>query len=122
MKKLPPILFCMLPLLALAFVVSGRAEETKAPSKAMLKKYDANNDGVISDEEKAAGKASAKEAREQRRAEELEKYDANKDGKINPEERAKIKADRDAEKAARKAEREAKKAEREAMKTKRDAK
>ena len=52
MKKITPILFCMLPLFALAFVVSGRAEEAKAPSKEMLRKYDTNNDGVISDDEK----------------------------------------------------------------------
>ena len=122
MKKITPILFCMLPLFALAFVVSGRAEEAKAPSKEMLRKYDTNNDGVISDDEKAAGKASANEAREARRAEELEKYDENKDGKINKDERAKIIADRKAEKSARKAERDAEKAERDAMKAAKDAK
>lgn len=122
MKLSTPIRLCMLALFTLAFVVSGRAEEGKAPSKEMLKKYDTNKDGVISEEEKAAGKAAAKESREARRAEELAKYDENKDGKINKDERAKIMADREAEKAARKAERDARKAERDAMKADKESK
>jgi len=120
-----PLSFCMLALASLAFVVSGRAEEgkaDKAPSKEMLKKYDSNNDGMISAEEKEAGKAAAKAEREVRRQAELEKYDENKDDKINKDERAKIMADKEAEMQAHKAEMAAKKAEREANKAEMEAK
>jgi len=91
--------------IGLALVTTVRAGEDgeKPPSKAMLEKYDTNHDGVISEEEKEAGQAAAKAAREARRQEELEKYDENKDGKINRDERAKIKADREAEQEAKKA-------------------
>ena len=109
----------MLTLAALAFVFTALSEEgsgKKGPSKEMLKKYDTNEYGVISDAEKEAGKMAAKAGREGRRAEELEKYDENKDSKINKDERAKIKAARAAEETVHKAERDAKKAERRAMK------
>jgi hypothetical protein len=105
MKTRFAIAFIVSALSGLAFVTTVRADQEgdKPPSKAMLEKYDANHDGVISEEEKEAGKAAAKEAREARRQEELDKYDENKDGKINRDERAKIKADREAEKEAKKA-------------------
>ena len=60
----------MLTLAALAFVFTALSEEgsgKKGPSKEMLKKYDTNEDGVISDAEKEAGKMAAKAGREGRR-------------------------------------------------------
>lgn len=56
----------------------------------ILKKYDKDGDGKLSDEE---GKA----AREGRRKEMLEKYDADGDGKITGDERKKMDEDRRSE-------------------------
>jgi multidrug efflux pump subunit AcrA (membrane-fusion protein) len=97
--------------LALAFgltAVSAQDDgekKDKGPSKADLKKYDANHDGCLDETEKAKAKAD----KEAKRQAELDKYDANKDGKINKDEREQKKADAEAAKAAKKAEREAKK-------------
>ena len=102
----------MLALVTLAFVIPAQAEagEKKAPSKHMLKKYDLNKDGMISESERAVVQAKAKMTRAEKRAAELAKYDENKDGKINKNERAVIKVDRAAAKAAKKLEKAAKKA------------
>lgn len=105
--------------MALAFVSTGLATEgsaEKAPSKAALKKYDADKDGKLSDEEIAKKKEDAKAKRDETKKEALEKYDANKDGKLTADEKAKKKADHEAAVAAKKAEKEAKKAEKEAKK------
>jgi hypothetical protein len=103
---------------SLAFVVSGysqeKTSEPKAPSKAALKKYDADKDGKLSDEEKAKGKAEAKEKSEKAKKEALAKYDANANGKLDPEEKEKMKAEQMAEKEARKAQHEARKMEKNA--------
>ncbi|GIK99805.1 MAG: hypothetical protein BroJett029_40140 [Alphaproteobacteria bacterium] len=105
----------MLACCALALAVTGHAEEKakepKAPSKAMLKKYDADNDGKLSDAEKAKAKADEKAKRDEKRQQDLKEYDANADGKINKDEREKMKADKAAEREARKAGKEARKAE-----------
>lgn len=93
---------------ALALAVTGHAEEKakepKGPSKTMLKKYDADQDGKLSDEETAKAKADAKAKREEKKQEELKEYDANADGKLNKDEREKMKADKAAAREARKAE------------------
>jgi hypothetical protein len=52
--------------------------------KAMLKKFDANGDGVLSDEEKATAKAKT----EERQAKFLKKNDTNGDGVLSDEERS----------------------------------
>ncbi|MBX3749000.1 MAG: hypothetical protein KF897_02815 [Opitutaceae bacterium] len=100
---------------ALALAVTGHAEEKakepKEPSKAMLKKYDADQDGKLSEAEKAKAKADAKAKREATKQAALKEYDANADGKLNKDEREKMKADKAAEREARKAEKEARKAE-----------
>jgi len=99
---------------ALALAVTGHAEEKakepKEPSKAMLKKYDADQDGKLSEAEKAKAKADAKAKREATKQAALKEYDANADGKLNKDEREKMKADKAAEREARKAEKEARKA------------
>lgn len=122
MKKLLfPKLISMLACFALAFVVTGYSEESsdpKGPSKEALKKYDADGDGKLSEEEAAKRKADIQAKAAQTKKENLEKYDADGDGKLSPEEREKRKADEEAEKVAKKAEREAKKAEKAEQKAK----
>ncbi len=99
---------------ALALAVTGQAEEKakepKGPSKAMLRKYDADQDGKLSEPEKAKAKADAKAKRDARKQEALKEYDANTDGKLNKNEREKMKVEKAAEREARKAEKEARKA------------
>jgi hypothetical protein len=103
--------------LALAFVTTAvsaqdnEPKKEKAPSKAALKKYDANADGKLDEAETAKMKADEKAKRDAQKAEDLAKYDADKDGKLSKEETAKIKADKDAAKAATKEAKEAKKTE-----------
>jgi hypothetical protein len=105
-------------ILALALMVAvspARADEPapkkeKVPTKAELKKYDANGDGQLDEAETAKMKADEKARHDAQRAEELAKYDANKDGKLNKEEKEKEKADKEAAKAEKKAEKEAKQA------------
>lgn len=115
--KLSALLACF----TLAFVVTSNGEETakepKAPSKAALKKYDADQDGKLNDEEKARAKAEAKEKREAKKQETLKKYDANANGKLDEEEKGKMKAEHTAEKEARQAEKAARKAEKTAGET-----
>jgi hypothetical protein len=110
--KIAPALLALSLLLAVSPV---RAEDTppkkeKAPSKAELKKYDANGDGQLDEAETAKMKADEKAKRDAQRAEELAKYDANRDGKLNKEEREKEKADKAAARAEKKAEKDARQA------------
>ncbi len=111
-----------LALLALALTVLPAAlHAEEATDKKLTKnqqKYDADKDGKLSEEEKAAANEAAKAKAKETRESNKEKYDANKDGKIDAEERAKKKADKQADKEARKAEREANKAAKEAEKAK----
>ena len=55
--------------------------------KAILEKFDTNNDGELSEEEKAAMKKAMEERREAGKAKMLERFDTNKDGKLSEEER-----------------------------------
>jgi len=119
-RSLPRKITALLACFTLAFVVTGKGEENntepKPPSKAALKKYDADHDGKLSDEEKARAKAEAREKREAKKEAELKKYDDNGNGKLDQGEKAKMKADSAAAKEARKAEREARNAEKKAGK------
>lgn len=114
MKPLP-LRILLAGLVALAFSITtalaqdSEDKKPRGPSKADLKKYDANQDGTLDEAETAAMKADKEAQRAAKREADLEKYDENKDGKINKNEREKKKADDAAEKAAKKAEREAKK-------------
>jgi Ca2+-binding EF-hand superfamily protein len=117
MKTLPLRLFGMLAGFSLAFLVTGYSEESsneKAPSKEALKKYDADGDGKLSEEEQAKRRSDIAAKAAQTRKENLDKYDVDGDGKLSKEEREAKKAAEAAEKAAAKAEREAKKAEKKA--------
>ena len=97
--------------LATSIAQDSSEKKARGPSKADLKKYDANQDGTLDEAEAAAMKADKDAAKSAKREAELEKYDENKDGKINKNEREKKMADDAAEREAKKAEREAKKAE-----------
>jgi hypothetical protein len=119
MKTTPPHR-CAPALLALALLVTvpafaaepAAAEKEKKLTKNQ-EKYDADRDGKLSDEEKAAAKAAATAKAKETREANLAKYDADKDGKLSDEEKSRKKADEDAAKAASKAEREAKKSQKE---------
>ncbi|HVZ65594.1 MAG TPA: hypothetical protein VG936_13585 [Lacunisphaera sp.] len=112
-------------LLALALVTVpavGRADDS-APAKKLTKaqeKYDADNDGKLSDAERARAReeatAKAKKTREEHQKLALEKYDANGDGKLDKEEKAKMKADAEAAREEKQAERATRKAARDAKK------
>ncbi|MFA6959762.1 MAG: hypothetical protein WC205_03310 [Opitutaceae bacterium] len=101
-------------LVAVCAISTSKADETKDAKKVppgILKKYDANNDGVLDEKEKAvmeADKAAKKAATEAKR---LAKYDANKDGKLDEAELAAEKADKKAAADKKKAEMEKKAAE-----------
>jgi hypothetical protein len=72
--------------LGLAFLAQAAeadAKKPKGPSKADLKKYDADHDGSLDEAENAQRKADAAVKRAEKRKERLEKYDENGDGKIN---------------------------------------
>jgi hypothetical protein len=104
----------------IAFADDPKPEpKEKGPSKADLKKYDANNDGTLDEAESAKLKADKEAKREADKKARLEKYDTNKDGKVDKTEAEAEKADKEkakAEKQAAKEAKEAKKAEREAKK------
>ena len=95
--------------LALALIVPAvSAQESsppkpKAPSKADLKKYDANADGRLDEGETAQKKAEAKAKRDAQKAQELARYDADRDGKLSAEEKAREKSDKQAVKEAKQA-------------------
>jgi hypothetical protein len=112
MKTIRKTLIIAPGLLALALLAApAGAEETKK-EKTLTKnqqKYDADKDGKLNDDEKAAAKEGAKAKAKQTREENLAKYDANHDGKLDADEKARKQADEEAAKAAAKAEREAKK-------------
>ncbi len=113
MKIQNPIPRLVPALLALALVAVPASLFADAGEKKLTKsqqQYDADKDGKLSEEEKAAAKEGAKAKAQATRDSNREKYDANGDGKLDKEERAQKKADEQAAKEARKAEREAKKA------------
>ena len=120
MFKPSPIVKVVPALLALTLMVTPLALRAESEAAKKLsknqEKYDADKDGKLSDEEKAAAKEGAKAKAKETREANLKKYDANGDGKLEPEEKAKKKADDQAEHDAAKAEREARKAAREAEK------
>lgn len=119
--KLPRYLAAGLCALAFAFVsatsyAQDAEKKPKGPSKADLKKYDANADGQLDDAEMATMKAAKDAKKAADKQARLDKYDTNKDGKISKEE----KAVEDADKAAKKAKDAEKKADRAKEKSKKD--
>ena len=87
---------------------SKNTKEKKVPP-AILKKYDANKDGVLDETEKAALEADVAKSKAAAEAKRLAKYDANKDGKLDESELATEKAEKKAAADKKKAEMEKKK-------------
>lgn len=89
--------------LAFALTIPTISADEKAPTEKTpkAKRGDANKDGVVSEEEKAAAKAARDKKAE---AKALAKYDANKNGVLDPEEKAQQEADRKADREKKKAE------------------
>lgn len=110
--RLVPALLALVLLAVPAALAAEDATEKKLTKN--QQQYDADKDGKLSDEEKAAAKEAAKAKAKETRETNLEKYDANKDGKLDKDERAQKKADEEAAKETKKAEKEAKKAAKEA--------
>lgn len=63
-------------------------EKPKQLPAAILRKYDADKDGVLNEEEKSAWKADVQRGRQEAQARRLEKYDSNRDGKLDKSEKA----------------------------------
>jgi len=104
-------------LIAVSAITVSQADETKKEKPVppgILKKYDANKDGVLDETEKAAWEADKAKRRSSDEARRLGKFDANKDGKLDESELA-------AEKAAKKEAADKKKAEAEKKKADADA-
>jgi hypothetical protein len=108
--------------LAFAFTTvlaqEGEEKKPRGPSKADLKKYDTNQDGVLDEAESAAMKADKDAKKAADKQARLDKYDTNKDGKISKEEKAVEDADKAAAKEMKKARDEEKKADRAKEKSK----
>ena len=74
-----------------------------------LRRFDADRDGKLNEQEQAKWEADVAAKSKETRRRNLEKYDADGDGKLSEGEKDKRKADENAAKEARKAEREVKK-------------
>jgi hypothetical protein len=59
------------------------------PPPEMMKQFDKDGDGQLSEEERKAMREKMQSRMEEQRKEMLEKFDADKDGKLSPEEREK---------------------------------
>ena len=64
------------------------SEKPKSLPAAIMRKYDVDQNGLLSDSEKAAWKADVQRGRAEAQAKRLEKYDANGDGKLDKLEKA----------------------------------
>src|SRR6266487_1375352 len=66
----------------------GGRHGRRGPDQAqLLEKFDANHNGVLDPEEKAAAKAEWEAHRQEREAKMLERLDANHNGVLDPEEK-----------------------------------
>src|SRR2546426_11470960 len=54
----------------------------------LVEKFDANKDGKLDEQERAAAKAFVKDRLLQRKAQIIERFDTNHDGQLSPDERA----------------------------------
>ncbi len=63
--------------------------------KRMLEKFDANKDGQLDDQEKAAMKAEFDARHAERKAKFMEKFATNKDGQLDEQEKAAVKSEFD---------------------------
>jgi hypothetical protein len=83
-----------LVLLAFPLIVTAAFAEEPAPEKAktlppaILRKYDADRDGRLSETERTAWKEDVQRGRAEAQARRLERFDANHDGKLDKTEKA----------------------------------
>jgi Ca2+-binding EF-hand superfamily protein len=83
-----------LVLLAFPLIVTAAFAEEPAPEKAktlpaaILRKYDADRDGRLSETERTAWKEDVQRGRAEAQARRLERFDANHDGKLDKAEKA----------------------------------
>ena len=76
----------LLALVGSPFALIAQDESVEKPRQlpaAILRKYDADKDGMLNEEEKSAWKADVQRGRRDAQARRLEKYDANRDGKLD---------------------------------------
>lgn len=86
----------LLALVGSPFALIAQDESVEKPRQlpaAILRKYDADKDGMLNEEEKSAWKADVQRGRRDAQARRLEKYDANRDGKLDKVEKAAATAD-----------------------------
>lgn len=88
-KMKPTTLFALAALIATCSFAAAEEKPQKGPKgpkgppPELVKEFDKDGNGSLSDDEKSAMKT----AMEAKRKEMLEKYDADKDGKLSPDER-----------------------------------
>jgi len=89
MKTIPWILIALLAGgTAIAEEAKPRNERTERPiSAALIKEFDKDGDGKLSDQERAEMRRVLRERREARQKELLRRFDADGDGKLSDEER-----------------------------------
>lgn len=99
-----PLLIAVIVALSVPSLAAAAPEgkpDAAARKAAMLKKFDKDGDGKLSEEEKAAMKAEMQKRRGEggkgpdaaRRAEMMKKFDKDGDGKLSEEERAAMRAE-----------------------------
>jgi hypothetical protein len=85
--------------------MGGHRHGRRGPNQAqMLEKYDANHNGVLDADEKAAAKADWQANRAEREKKMLERFDANHNGVLDPEEKEAAHKEFQARSQARRAE------------------
>ncbi|HRP03395.1 MAG TPA: hypothetical protein PLV87_00640 [Opitutaceae bacterium] len=75
-------------------------EKPKQLPAAILRKYDADKDGILNEEEKSAWKADVQRGRQEAQARRLERYDSNRDGKLDKSEKAAASTDTNSKRGA----------------------
>ncbi len=79
--------FLLLPTVVFA-AEEPAPEKTKTLPAAILRKYDSDHDGRLSDTERTAWKEDVQRGRAEAQARRLERFDANHDGKLDKAEKA----------------------------------